>query len=202
LLRLSLTPIAIVGGLVAGFLAWLAGGGPSAADARLGPIEDQVAALRAPSMTVAPARAVDVAALTAEPIFFLTTGPGAVPPPALRLDGLVRSRTRIAGLLSINDHPAEWMMLGETRDGITLQAVGNSKVVVDTIYGPVEIGLGQRLGNDPASPTSGPTPPASPTPPSAALSAPNPPLTPAPQLDGIPPGFRRPPPPASAPRRP
>jgi hypothetical protein len=181
------TPIvltALCAGLAAGFLAWLAAGGSTAAATRLGRVEEQVSHLRVPRPFAPAPQPLDTTELAADPIFQLTTGPNPVPPPVLRLDGLVRSRGRVAGLLAINDKPAEWMTLGETRDGVTLLAVANSKVVADTVYGPVDVGLGQR------PPTE-----ASPPPPEAPAVAQN-------RSDAVPPGFRQPAPPASAPRRP
>ena len=48
--------------------------------------------------------------LLVHPLFALTTGPGAIPDVVVRLDGLSRSSTRSAALLSINGGPAEWLV--------------------------------------------------------------------------------------------
>jgi hypothetical protein len=175
--------IGAAAGLAAGVAAWLLSGGPQAAAGQLAPLEAGSKILRAPRIVGAPPRALDVAGLAAEPIFQLTTGPSAIPAPVLRLDGLARTRARLAALLSIDGKAPEWLGLGESRDGIILLAVQAAKVVVDTAYGPVDVVLGKA----PNSP--------------AAASLPDEAMTPMARPDA-PPGFRLPPPPASAPRRP
>jgi hypothetical protein len=112
-----------------------------------------------------------VADAIARPLFALTTGPGAVTEAVLRLEGVARSPARQSALISINGKPARWIERGETVDDITLEDVTAGKVVVDTPIGVREVKLGQI-----AAPTA------------------------SPQVDQeIPPGFRSPPPPASAP---
>ena len=71
------------------------------------------------------------------------------------------------------------MSVGETRDGVTLQQVTSSKIVVDTAFGPKDVALGER---------------------SAGTSEPSSPTVQASRTDEMPPGFRAPPPPANAPR--
>jgi hypothetical protein len=99
------------------------------------------------------------------PLFALTSGPGAVAEVALRLDGLVHSPARVAALLSINGAPSDWLDLGASRDGVTLEDVTSNKVVVDTATGLREIILGQTPATaDGAAAPSGlrsPPPPAS-----------------------------------------
>lgn len=168
---------AIPAGLMAGFLAWFAAGGPAAGSTALAPAATELAALRRPRPSLPDLWVSDVTGLAAAPLFTLTTGPGAVPEPVIRLAGLARARGRAAALLAINDKPAEWLSRGESRDGVTLQAVTSSSVVVDTVYGEREVTLGDRPMAEP--------PPAAPRPPA---------------IDPATRGFRMPPPPASAPR--
>jgi hypothetical protein len=113
-----------------------------------------------------------VAQALAAPLFVVTTGPGAVADIAVKLEGLVRSPGRVAALLSINGGASEWLELGQTHQGVTLQEVAASKVVVDTAVGLKDVLLGEA------------------------------PSAPEPVTGGPPPGFRSPPPPASAPGAP
>ena len=101
-----------------------------------------------------------VAQAVAQPLFALTSGPGAVSDVLVRLEGVARTGRRTAALLSINGAPAAWLELGETRDGVTLQDVQGTKVVLDTATGFKDVGLydGPSGGQDAASPTPAPTP--------------------------------------------
>lgn len=109
----------------------------------------------------------------APPLFPVLSGPNAAREVTVRVDGLARSPTRTAALLSIDGGASGWFQLGESRDGVTLQEVGSSSVVVDTPRGPKTLRLGEG----------------SPSPAAAA---------PGPGADVPPPGFRAPEP-ASAP---
>jgi hypothetical protein len=166
-------------GLAVGSTAWLLAARPPGA-ATLASLTERAAAVEARRDTP-PLRRPEgiVAAALATPLFALTSGPGAVADVAVRLEGLVRLPGRVAALLSIGSAPSSWLELGQTRDGVTLQDVSSSKVVVDTAVGLKEIGLG-----DVSTPSDlGAQPP-----PDAAAHAPG--------------GFKMPIPPASAPRRP
>jgi hypothetical protein len=105
----------------------------------------------------------------AAPMFAVMSGPGAIADIAVKLEGLVRTPGRVAALLSINGGASDWLELGQTREGVTLQEVSSSKVVVDTATGLKDVALGETPAS--AEPATG----------------------------GLPPGFRSPPPPASAP---
>lgn len=122
-----------------------------------------------------PAGASRVAGAIAKPLFALTTGPGAVAEVSIRLEGVARSPNRRAGLLSIAGQPPAWVEEGDAVNGIILQEVLGAKVVVDTPLGLREVKLGQAIG-----PRSSP---------SVTNTEPQ----------EIPPGYRSPPPPASAP---
>lgn len=146
-------------------------------------MEDAVAGLRTPRPAVAIEGYASVADLVAAPLFGTATG--AAPDPAIRLDGVSLSRQRTAALLSIGGAAAEWLKPGESRGEVILQQVGAARVLVETPSGTKEIALGQVLGGAPVGPSPGAVP---------GLVAPNPGETP-------PPGYRGPPPPASAPAR-
>ena len=83
-----------------------------------------------------------VAVALAAPLFALTTGPGAVVEPVVKLEGIVRSPGRVAALISVNGAASDWLALGQTRDGVTLQDVQSSKVVVETATGAKDIFIG------------------------------------------------------------
>jgi len=183
--------IGVAAGVATGGLGWWLAGGPARPGEALEPAEARLARLRIPRAGTDAALAPDVAGLAATPLFILTTGPGATPAPVLRLDGISKSKGRAAALLSIDDQPADWLAVGDRRGAVALQAVGASKAVVDTVYGPVEVALGERVGG--AATAAGV--PAGPVPGAVAPQGPVQPTI----VDSPPPGFRSPPPPASAP---
>lgn len=171
-------------GLATGLLAWMLAGGSQVAAERLDGLQVQVSNLKAPPRGASALSYVSVSDLASQPLFALTVGPGAVREPSIRVDGVSISRGRTAALLAIDGQPAEWLTLGESRAGVALQSVSASTVVVETLTGPKELALGSQ---------SGPEAESSPETNAAATGA-------AP--DQIPPGFRSPPPPASAPGAP
>ena len=175
---LSLRARLIAGGLAAGValgaLLWLTLDKGAPMTARLDDLQSRLSAMRAP--TAPTASFVDTGSLAAAPIFVMTTGPGAVTEPTILLQGLARTPRRSAALLAINGKPAAWLELGATVDGVTLQEVGASKVVVDTVTGLKEVSLGEKTAPAGGSPAGSSTSAAAP-----------------------PPGFRSPPPPANAP---
>jgi len=118
-----------------------------------------------------------IAQAIAKPLFALTTGPGAVSEAAIKLEGVARSPGHIAALLSIGGKPEQWVEQGHAVEGVILQEVAASTVVVDTPLGVREVKLGESTG--PVPRTQGAD------------------VTAAPQE--MPPGYRSPPPPASAP---
>jgi hypothetical protein len=190
LFRSPIILLAVPAGLAAGALAWFAAGGASASATRLDPLRSAISIVRRSHAQAVNSPLVDIGDLSSLPLLLLTTGPGAVPEPAVRLDGLVRTRARKAALLSVNDGPAEWLALGETRDGVSLQDVLGNHVQVETPYGLQIVAVGERSG-----PSGSGAPPAAATPAAAP-----PPPDPHAATDKVPPGFHAPPPPASAPR--
>lgn len=165
---------ALPAGVLLASLAWfVAGGGSSAAD-DVTAVQERLDT----ALPVATTRAgFDSATqVLKSPLFALADGP--VAEVAVRLDGLARSSRRIAALLSIGGKPAEWLALGESRDGVTLQNVLSNKALIETANGEREVMLG--VPNAPGGASAAP------------LSAPSP-------IGPIPPGARLPPVPASAP---
>jgi hypothetical protein len=172
----------IPAGLATGLLAWLVAGGPGAGLDKLNPIEDQLMILRAPrEPSLSSGSAVSIADLAASPLFALTVGPGAVREPSIAVQGVSMSAGRVAALLVIDGQPPAWVPVGQSREGVTVRAVGPTRITVDTLVGLKEIGLGE-------SPTA------------SAPVATEQPAVGSTNLDRIPSGFRSPPPPASAPR--
>jgi len=173
-LRASLIPIAALGGVTLGALAWLAAGRQDT----LSPLQERLAAVR-------PVRATSAAAaplLAGPPLFALSVGPNAVRDPAVLLMGLSRMPGRSAALVSIDGQPAAWLIRGESRRGVILREVGTGRATVDLPLGVKELRVGEATGGAPVAPGA-----------SAAAV----PLSTT--GDGLPPGFRMPPPPASAP---
>lgn len=175
---MSLVAWAAPAGIGAGLAAWLLAGGLSANLAKMEGVEAQLASIKAP---VARGRQSDVATaeLLAAPLFALTTGPGAVREPSMRLDGISisLSHRRTAALVSIDGKTSLWMSIGETQDGVTLQAVTGSTATFETAVGAKTLNLGEQ----------------------SAASAPSPTAAQPPGPDQAPAGIRKPPEPASAP---
>jgi hypothetical protein len=167
-------------GLATGLAAWLLAGGASAGFEQLEGAESQLMRLKPP---VAPrGDEAGAADLLTTPLFALTTGPGAIREPSLRVDGLSVSRRRMAALVSIDGKPAAWLTAGETADGVTLQAVTAAGASFETALGAKTVNLGEQTAAsapDPHAP--GPAPPA--------------------VTDQPPPGFHGPSEPANAPPR-
>jgi len=174
-LRAPLIPLAVLAGLALGALAWLAAGRQDV----LAPLQEQLTALR-------PGRGAELGssapALTGPPLFALSAGPNAVKDPAVAVLGLSRMPGRSAALLSIDGQPAAWLARGEARNGVILREVGSGRAMLDLPLGVRDLRVGESAG----TPTSGPPAQA------GVTSSPT-------QADAPPPGFRMPPPPASAP---
>lgn len=171
-------------GLATGLAGWLLAGGASAGSDKLDGIEAQLIGLRAPIVRRTGGE-VSGSDLLSAPLFALTTGPGAIREPAIRLDGVSVSRRRVAALVSVDGKPAAWLAVGETRDGVTVQAVTASSASFETALGAKSLNLGEQ------SAASSPDPHA----PANTATA----MPPAP--DGPPPGLRKPLEPATAPPR-
>lgn len=168
-------------GLLTGLVAWTLAGGLSVKADALSELETSLSAAHPPAVASRSKRG-SSASLLAAPIFALTTGPGAVREPAIRVDGVSVSRRRTAALVSIDGGAAEWLSVGESRGGVTLQGVTADGITVETAIGEKAVKLGDQ--------SAASAPAAAPPPEAVATAAP----------DRPPPGFRSPPEPASAPR--
>jgi hypothetical protein len=161
-------------GLVLGLGLWLAFGREAFA-ARTDDLEARLSSI-SPAGAAGQANSFVAASLT-RPIFALTTGPGAVAEPTLRLDGISRTPSRKAALISINGKPPQWLEVGATVEDVAVLSLSGGGAEVETLIGGRHLKIGQTSG-PPAAPST-----------DAQISA----------QDQIPPGFRSPPPPASAP---
>jgi len=138
-------------GLAVACAGWLllAGGGPGAkpldaAEARLARLPPAVrSAATAPTATAS--------GVGAE-LFTITA------PPPVRLDGVSRTRRRAAALLAFGSHPAQWVSLGATIEGVTLVEVADARVTLETVVGRQELGLGESTSGAPAEPATSATP--------------------------------------------
>lgn len=169
-LRTPLIPICAATGLVLGATAWLAAGRQDV----LAPVEARLASLR-PS-DGRPTLNGGAPSLLGQPLFPLSTGPNAVRDPAVSVLGISRMPGRAAALVAIEGKPPVWLARGESRDGVVLSDVGSGRATLDLPLGVRTLRIGEATGSGPANPMSAPTP-----------------------SDIPPPGFRSPPPPASAP---
>jgi hypothetical protein len=178
-LRAPLIPICAVVGLALGATAWLAAGRQDV----LTPAQDRLAALR----PYGASRGVDGAApsLSGAPLFVLSTGPNAVHDPAVTVLGVSRMPGRAAALLAIDGKPPAWLARGESRDGVMLSDVGSGRATLDLPLGVRTLRVGETTSGAPGEAAAGNGPP-----------GPGSPIT---SGDMPPPGFRSPPPPASAP---
>ncbi|MDZ4370977.1 MAG: hypothetical protein U1C74_06105 [Phenylobacterium sp.] len=174
---MKLIGLALPIGLATGLAAWLLAGGLSIRAAALDPLQDRLRALKPPATQAVGLAGASSAPLLGRPLFALTTGPGAVREPSIRVDGVSVTRRRLAALVAIDERPPEWLQVGETREGVTLQSVSASGAVFDTALGPKTLELGQQ----------------------SAASAPMASDVVAAVQDRPPPGVRSPPEPASAP---
>jgi len=177
-LRAPLIPICAAVGLVLGVTAWLAAGRQDV----LAPVQERLASLRPPDgrLTLnggAPS-------LLGQPLFALSVGPNAVRDPAVSVLGISRMPRRAAALVAIDGKAPVWLARGESRDGVVLNDVGSGRATLDLPLGVRTLRIGE------ATSVGGGT--------AASPDLANPMTAPAPG-DMPPPGFRSPPPPASAP---
>jgi hypothetical protein len=152
-------------GLVVGALAWISVG---RGDAQTASLEASLALAREAPKSLR-ASGADAPASSRPLTIFDRTAASATPEITVVLQGLARTSRRHAALLAIGGKAADWLTVGETRDGVTLEAITAAGATVSTASGLRDIGFG-----------------------------PSSPVTPQ-QDGGPPPGFRSPPPPASAP---
>jgi hypothetical protein len=178
-LRAPLIPICAAVGLVLGATAWLAAGRQDV----LAPAQERLADLPSSGFQ----RGVDGGApsLSGPPLFNLSTGPNAVRDPAVGVLGVSRMPGRAAALLTIDGKTPAWLARGESREGVVLRDVGSGRAVLDLPLGVRSLRIGEATPLAPGG-----------APPGSEPS--NPAFMPAPG-DLPPPGFRSPPPPASAP---
>jgi hypothetical protein len=163
-------------GLVAGGALWALSGGHAqgealeAVDARLSRISTRARGRPdRPSDALAQSLALPLFATPSQPTDSQTDV-------AVQVFGLARSPVRTAALLGISGAPAEWLSVGETRNGVTLRSVSGSSATIATAMGERELMIGVATQGATAA---------------AGLASGGPPA-----------GFKSPPPPASAPEMP
>jgi hypothetical protein len=122
-------------------MAWFVLGGGGGLGRQLDALEARLAAARPPVQHAATNAADPATRMAGTPLFSLTTGPGAVTEPVIRLEGLAVSPRRRAALISVDGKPSDWLDLGATRDGVTLVDIQATKVTVDTATSFKVVGL-------------------------------------------------------------
>jgi hypothetical protein len=178
-LRAPLIPICAAVGLVLGASAWLAAGRQDV----LTPVQDRLAAL--PPAQASSGADGGAPSLSGPPLFALSTGPNAVRDPGVMVLGLSRMPGRAAALLAIDGKPPAWLARGESRDGVVLREVGSGRATLDLPLGVRTLRIGEAAPADTADAIA-----------SGGSHIASPVLAPG---DTPPPGYRSPPPPASAP---
>lgn len=160
-------------GLILGVAAWMSTGRAGATSEAL---EQAASALQAMPKGGARRQTASIAppSLTA-PLFAQPEGAALPVETSVVLQGLSRTPRRQSALLAIGARPAEWLTVGETREGVTLDSVGPGGVTITTPSGTRDLGFGPANTSNQAPASIDPMPP---------------------------PGVRSPPPPASAPGAP
>lgn len=139
--RLIAAGVASLIGLVAGGGLWALSGGKAqskdlaAIDARLDAISTRVRpGLDRPSDALAQALAM--------PLFGAATVVTDQQDASVQLAGIVRSPSRVAALLAIGGAPAQWLSVGESHGGVSLQSVSSGGVTLMTPNGARDVLLG------------------------------------------------------------
>jgi len=161
-------------GLALGAVAWLAAGRQDV----YGPAQERLTAFQSSQLGETSAGGTPI--LAGPPLFALSIGPNAVKDPAVAVLGLSRMPGRAAALLTIDGKPAAWLARGESRDGVVLREVASGRATLDLPLGVQDLKIGEA------------------TPGSSAVTS-NPAMPGGVAGDMPPPGYRSPPPPASAP---
>lgn len=171
-LRSPLILGAVPVGLAVGTLAWLVLGGEKPV---VGPVQAVEAGLNALSTPAHRTEATgpEAAEALVTPLFASASLAPVGPDVTVKVFGIARTPSGSSALVSINNGPIQWLAVGASKDGISMQEVTASGVVIETPGGTREVALGETSTPSPAA--AGPAAPATPQ------------------------GFRMPPAPASAP---
>jgi hypothetical protein len=150
-LRSPLILAAAPAGLVLGAVVWMLFGGEKPLIGPLQSVEAQLNALdthprRSRSTGPDPA-----AQAIAAPLFASSSLVPTGPEVAVKLLGVARMPSGSSALVSTNNGPPEWLTVGATKDGITLQEVTASAVVIDTPGGTRTVTLGETSAPSPAA---------------------------------------------------
>ena len=153
---LARRPLILSGALAGVALSCLSAlvlGAPGSALGRLDALQTRLVAIRGPGANAGAETSELIANLLTPPLF------GQVVAITLRLDGVSILPGRKAALIAINGQPADWIELGDTRDGVTLVDVQPARVSVDTDAGPQNVNLGEgppaaAVPQSPAAPTA------------------------------------------------
>jgi hypothetical protein len=139
-------------GLVVGALAWLLFGGEKPL---IGPVQAIEADLNALNIRARGSEAIGpdpTAQALAAPLFATSTLAPIGPDVAVKVLGIARTPSGSSALVSISNGPSQWLTVGANKDGITLQEVTGSGVVIDTPGGAREVALGQMSAPSPMAP--------------------------------------------------
>jgi hypothetical protein len=90
----------------------------------------------------------------AAPLFATSSLTPSAPEVAVKVLGIARTPSGSAALLSINNGPADWLAVGASKDGVTLQEVTASAAIIDTPGGTRTVPLGETSTPSPAAPAT------------------------------------------------
>ena len=129
-------------GLLVASVVWVASGGPNAAAMSIKDLEAELGSSPKGLVTQRAPTGVMAGSLATKPLFVLTTGPGALSEPRLRLIGVAVTPRGRTALISIDGALAEWVGVGQTKAGLTLTSVASAGVEVETALGPKTVLFG------------------------------------------------------------
>ena len=144
--RSAITATGALAGFALACLAVVSRGAPGSAIGQLDALQARLAALRPDRAAAIAATAPSTSALLAKPLF------GQSQTATVRLDGVSMLPGRKAALVSINGKPADWLALGQTRDGVTLVQVQSGLATIESDAGSKDI----RLGDVPPAASTAP----------------------------------------------
>ncbi len=154
--RLISIGAASLAGLVAGGALWALSGGRAQGEA-IDALDARLSSIATGSRS-RPERPSDaLAQALAIPLFIAPITPtGGQSDVSVQVSGLVRTPARTAALLSIGGASAEWLSVGQTKNGVTLRAISGSGAVIATIFGEREVLLGAYASGSSEPATGGP----------------------------------------------
>ena len=140
--RAVVIPASLFAGVALATLLWLLTGNGAdrrLAEAQAGLSPDLAHAQHASSVDLGV-----LSALLAKPLFPTAATTGATADAAIVVQGLARSPSRVAALVSFGGGEPQWLTLGQSAGEITLVDVGSDNALFDTPQGLKRVTLGEQ----------------------------------------------------------